>query len=288
MRVIVEVPWGPHRGTRVVLEPGRVLRVGRHGEGLDLPKDTQISREHFELEWDGEKCFLRDAGSITGTKLNGEDIKEKTEVHSGDWIRAGDTVISVNFEAYSRRPPRPKIPGRPANSVTKPRKKSVLDALVAEKEALYAIVDPTRSPRVLELLREAVEYSRSLYEGAEGDTLSESAPYLVEFPEKPSRLLTSLVTEGLMRRWCIFLTSPRPFKDVRRHFRRFLMVREEDTGEQLYFRFYDPVILRAFIPTMTALQTKEFYADISAFLVEGDRGELYRYTENTAEPEVVG
>ncbi len=106
----------------------------------------------------------------------------------------------------------------------------MLEALADERDTLFALVDPTRSPRVLQLLRESVEYSRSLYEGSAGDTLADVAPYLVELPDKRSRLVTALVTEGLMRRWGVFLTSTRPFKDVRRHFRRFLVVREEDTG----------------------------------------------------------
>jgi len=287
MRAIVEVPWGPHRGARVVLAPGDVLRVGRHGEGLDLPKDPQVSRIHFELEWDGARCLVRDKRSMTGTLLNGEDVKE-AEVKSGDFIRAGDTLVSVNFEGFTRRRPRPKIPGRRASSITRARKASVLAALAAEEGSLFAVLDPTRSPRVIELLRESVEYNRSLYEGAGGDALTEAAPYLVEFTDRRSKLLVSLVTEGLMRRWGIFLTSKRSFRDVRRHFRRFLVVKEEETGEPLYFRFYDPVVLRAFLPTCSALQLKEFFAELSVFLVEGDRGELFRFTEGTTEPEVLG
>lgn len=287
MRAIVEVPWGPHRGARVVLAPGDVLRVGRHGEGLDLPKDPQVSRVHFELEWDGERCLVRDKRSMTGTLLNGAEIEE-AEVHSGDYLRAGDTLVSVNFEGFTRRPPRPKIPGRRSNSVTRARKRSVLEALAAERDTLFALLDPTRSPRVLQLLRESVEYSRSLYEGSAGDTLADVAPYLVELPDKRSRLVTALVTEGLMRRWGVFLTSTRPFKDVRRHFRRFLVVREEDTGERLYFRFYDPVVLRSFLPTCSVLQSREFFDEVSVFLPEGDRGELLRFTLGAEEPEVVG
>ena len=285
--MIVEVPFGPHRGARVVLAPGAVLRVGRHVEGLDLPKDPQISRSHFELAWDGARCVVRDTKSMTGTLLNGEEVKE-AEVQSGDFLRAGDTLVSVNFEGFTRRKPRPKIPGRRANSLTRARKRSVLEAIAAEELPLFAVLDPTRSPRVAELLKEAVEYNRSLYEGSGGDALSEVAPYLVEFSDKRSRLLTSLVTEGLMRRWGIFVVSSRPFKDVRRHFRRFLMVREEETGEQLYFRFYDPVVLGAFLPTCSPLQSREFFAEIGALLAESDRGELLRFTEGSPEPEVVG
>ncbi len=287
MRLIVEVPWGPHRGTRVVLAPGSVLRAGRHNEGLDLQKDPQASRNHFELAWDGARGVVRDTGSQTGTQLQGEVVTE-AEIKNGAWIRAGDTLISVHVEGFTPRQPRPKIPGRRANSVTRARKRSVLEALAAEEGSLYAIVDPTRSDRVLQILRESVEYSRSLYEGTEGDALSNSAPWLVEIPDKRSRLLRLLVAEGLMRRWNIFVVSSRPFKDVRTHFRRFLLVKDEETDERLYFRFYDPVALRAFLPTCTTLQSKDFFAEVDAFLVEGDRGEMLRWKQGATEPEVVG
>lgn len=287
MRAIVEVPWGPHRGSRVVLAPGDVLRVGRHSDGLDLPRDLQVSRRHFAIEWDGARCFVRDDESLTGTQLNGALVKEAV-VQSGDFIRAGDTLVSVHFEGFTPRPPRPKIPGRRANSVTRAQKKLFLDGLDAEPEPLFAVVDPTRSLRVLQLLRESVDYNRSLYEGAGGDTLAGEAPYLVEFSGKRSKLVTALVTEGLMRRWGIFLTSSRPFREVRRHLRRFLIVKEEGTGDRLYFRYYDPVVLRAFLPTCSARQSSDFFAEVSAFLAEGDRGELFRFTEGAAEPELVG
>ncbi len=285
-RAIVEIPWGPHRGTRAVLAPGKVLRIGRHGDDLELPKDARVSRTHLELEWDGKRCLVRDRGSVTGTEINGTKIGE-AEARSGDWIRVGDTLISVHFEGFTRRLPRPKIAGRPGTSLTRARKKSVLDGLASETEHLYAILDPTRSPRILGLLREAVEYSRSLYEGDEGDALWEAAPYIVDLPDKRSRLVKALVTEGLVRRWGIFIVSKRPFKDVRRHFRRFLMVQDE-TAERMYFRYYDPVVLRAFLPTCTPVQANEFFQEVDAFLVEGDRGELLRFTKGAAEPKVVG
>jgi pSer/pThr/pTyr-binding forkhead associated (FHA) protein len=280
------VPWGPHRGTRAVLTPGKVLRIGRHGDDIELAKDTRVSRAHLEVEWDGERCLVRDRGSATGTQINGAKIDE-AEAHNGDWIRAGDTLISVHFEGHTKRLPRPKMAGRPGNVITRARKKSVLEALAAEDGHLYAILDSTRTPRIIELLRESVEYSRSLYEGDEGDALWEAAPYLVELPDKRSRLVKALVTEGLVRRWGIFVVSSRRFKDVRRHFRRFLMVQDE-VGERMYFRFYDPVVLRAFLPTCTAVQSAEFFQEIDALLAEGDRGELLRFTPGAREPKVVG
>lgn len=285
MRVIIEIPWGPHRGTRAILEPGRVLAVGRDSEDLPLPRDPQLSRIHFELAWDGIRCVMRDRKSMTGTFVNGRPVEEAT-VKNGDWIRAGDTVLSVYFENASRRRPRPKWPGRSGNVLTRARKASVLAALMAEPRTLFAVLDPTRGKRVLTLLRESVEEQRSLYEGARGDALAEVAPHLVKLP-RDSRLLVSLVQEGWQRRWGIFLTSNRPFKEVRRHLRRFLMVQEEDTGEELYFRFYDPVALAAFLPTCSPAQREEFHGEIEAFLAESELGSVLRFVRERPEPEIL-
>ena len=163
----------------------------------------------------------------------------------------------------------------------------MLAALRAEKLPLYAVLDASRGDRVLTLLRESVEESRSLYEGLAGDALADVAPHLVELP-KDSRLLESIVREGWHRRWAIFLTSERPFKQVRRHLRRFLMVKEEYVVEPMYFRFYDPVVLRVFLPTCSLRQRQEFFGDISSFLVEGERGEVLRFGPDEAEGIDVG
>lgn len=287
MRVIIEIPWGPSRGKKAILAPGQVLRVGRTERAdLVVPHDARMSATHFELSWDGSMCRVRDRNSTGGTLLNGEEVKEAA-VESGDWIRAGDTVLSIYFERATPRKPRPRIAGRSGNVLTKARRTRVLEALRAEERPLFAVLDASRSDRVLTLLRESVEEYRSLYEGVQGDALGDVAPYIVELP-KGSTLLDALVREGWQRRWGMFLTSDRPFKMVRRHFRRFLMVKEEETGEPLYFRFYDPVVLRVFLPTCSVRQRHEFFGDILSFFVEGERGDVLRFGPDEAEGTSVG
>jgi hypothetical protein len=46
-------------------------------------------------------------------------------------------------------------------------------------------------------------------------------------------------------------------------------VKTED-GEELYFRFYDPRILRIFLPECTAEEAVEFFGPIQAFWVEAE------------------
>jgi hypothetical protein len=146
----------------------------------------------------------------------------------------------------------------------------------AEAGALHAVLDAARTPRILEVLREAVEEHQSLYEGTQGVALEDAAPYLVRLKAE-SRLLAQLVREGWARRWGIFTEGPVPHRELRRHLRRFLMV-EGDGGEPLYFRFYDPGALRDFWPSCSRRQLAELIGPLRAFLVEGERGEVLRLT----------
>ena len=139
---------------------------------------------------------------------------------------------------------------------------------------LHVVLDAARSDRILEVLREAIEEHHSLYEGVKGQALEDVAPYLVSF-SSGSRLLDQLVEEGWLGRWGIFLEGDVPQRELRRHLRRFLMV-EDEAGEPLYFRFYDPVCLREFWPTCGARQLRELCGPLAAFLVEGEHGELLR------------
>ena len=156
------------------------------------------------------------------------------------------------------------------------RAQAALTLLQAEKAPLYAVLDGARDQRVLELLRESVEEHQSLYEGTRGEALAHAAPYLVRFCAE-SNLLKALVQEGWGRRWGIYLASQQAFHEVRRHLRRFLMVKNEQTGSMLYFRFYDPSVLRTIFPTFSAHQKADLLGEIEAFLVEGRLHELIRH-----------
>ena len=152
----------------------------------------------------------------------------------------------------------------------------LLESIAAEGP-IHAVLDAARTPRILTVLREAVEEHRSLYEGVPGEALDDVAPYLVKLGAG-SRLLSQLVREGWTRRWGIYLVGDVRERDLRRHLRRFLVVEEEDTRERLYFRYYDPAALRDVWPTCTRRQKDDLLGPLSAYLVEGPRGEVLRLT----------
>jgi hypothetical protein len=271
MRAIVEVRWGPLHGKRVVLDPGRNLRVGRTERAdLRVEHDRQMAAAHFELAWDGRECHLESLTDAAETALNGEAVTQGTRstVQNCDWIRAGETIFSVYLEDYT--------PPRPGGLGMTPAREAALGTLSSAEGPLFAVLDAARDDRIVEVLRESVEEYRSLYEGVRGEALADVAPYLAALPAG-TRLLPRLVEEGWGHRWGIYLTSNRPFREVRTHLRRFLMVEGEEGEERLYFRYYDPGTLRAFLPSSTPRQAGEIFGPVHTFFAEGPSSEILRF-----------
>jgi pSer/pThr/pTyr-binding forkhead associated (FHA) protein len=279
-RAIVEVLWAKTPARKAVIEPGGKLRVGR-GERADLcvPGDRSMSSLHCEIRWDGETCSVTNRSGAGGTLLNGEQVEEG-EIRSGSFLRVGDTVLMVYLERAT--PPRPAsgLEGDGTDPLD-PQQAAALAALAAQPAPLFAVLDAARTMRVIEVLRESVEDYRSLYEGVQGEALAFWAPYLVALP-KGSRLLDQLVLEGWGRRWGIYLTCERPFDEVRTQLRRILMVSNDRSRKPMYFRFYDPKMLRLVLPTCGARQREQIFGEIEAFLVEGKGGEVVRFTARGA------
>jgi hypothetical protein len=142
--------------------------------------------------------------------------------------------------------------------------------------SLYAVLDAAREGRVVSMLERVPETSESLYEGEKGRELAPYAPYLVELPGD-SPLLQDLAAQAFGKSYCVFLTASAAFDEVRKHFRHFLMVETED-GKEVYFRFYDPRVLRVFLPTCTPEEARKFFGPIQSFWVEArEPGVLSRY-----------
>lgn len=148
----------------------------------------------------------------------------------------------------------------------------LLKMLRGQFQPLLALVDAARDVEILRVLLESKEECESLFEGAEGGMLAHFAPYLVRLsPQSP--LLETLVREGWGKGWCVFLTSDKSFEELHRHFRHFLTVKTEEGGE-LYFRFYDPRVLRVFLPTCAPGEVDEFFGPVKYYLMEEETPEV--------------
>jgi pSer/pThr/pTyr-binding forkhead associated (FHA) protein len=271
MQVIVEVQTGPGIGKKLVLQPGKLAQVGRTSwADLAIPQDASLSGMHFSLECSRDLCRLRDQGSGSGTLVNGLRVTE-TVLRHGDRIQAGQSTFVVFLEGEGSTPLESVVPAgpkpAPANSTPAGSFPDLLQLLRRVDEPLFALLDAARDPKVLQLLRESKEEYQSLYEGVQGEVLADFAPYLVQLPA-PSAFLERLVREGWGKSWGVYLMCSKPLAEVRKHFRHFLLVKDPE-GKEFYFRFYDPRVLRVFLPTCTPQETSEFFGPIRCFLLEG-------------------
>lgn len=143
------------------------------------------------------------------------------------------------------------------------------------------ILDAARLEQDIAMAHELNPEGWSLYKGQPEEELSDVAPYLFSCSNK-TEFQNWVLDSGWGKSWGIFAQCNIAFVDLHRHFRRFLMVKTEE-GQQLYFRFYDPRVLRIFLPTCDALQLREFFGPIAKFICEDEDPEfaLVFFHDNT-------
>jgi hypothetical protein len=162
--------------------------------------------------------------------------------------------------------------------LARPRPEAVIqrlwEPLTPETQAeIYAILDAARDPRIYQGIRhDSPEAYCSLYRGEQAEELQEVAPYLVRLhPETP--LTRWLIDLGWGESWGIFLESSASMRELRRHFRRFLMVYDEE-GKPLYFRYYDPRVLRLYLPTCNGAELHMLFGPVDRYCAESEDGAM--------------
>jgi hypothetical protein len=111
--------------------------------------------------------------------------------------------------------------------------------------------------------------------------LKDLAPYLIELPR--SSPFKSWWFEQWGKSVGVLLESQASLLELRRHFRTLTIVRDAERTKY-FFRFYDPRVLRVFLPSCTADELRQFFGPISAFYCEEQGGgELLAFTHNDGE-----
>ncbi len=279
MELLLANPSDPDTCHRIDLTPGVPRIVGRREPAdLVLSGDLTMSRRHFSITTDGEKCQIQDLNSTSGTFVNGKRISH-VEIQEGDLILAGSTLLKVRLatgEATSQVSGGIEAgafvtTGSDATLVghvlQDPLHLAVESHLASHHDPLFAILDAARDPQIYAMILECKEPCLSLYSGMKGEELLPLPPYLVSL-KCDSEFFDSLIRDGWGRSWGIFLMCDRPIEEIRKHLRRLLLVKTEN-GTQLLFRFYDPRVLRPFLATCTREELKEFFGPLKRILMEG-------------------
>lgn len=136
---------------------------------------------------------------------------------------------------------------------------------------VFAVLDGASIPNLLAELRSKSPPLRCecLYRGALPPDMAEVAPYLVQL--EPNAGFTNwLIDVGWGNHWGIFALSELDFQSIRYHFRALTRVYNETGKRFLYFRYYDPRVLRIFLPTCLAPQLIDMFGPVDYFLSEGE------------------
>jgi hypothetical protein len=115
-------------------------------------------------------------------------------------------------------------------------------------------------------------YHSSLYGGESEQNLASVAPYLFPFSVS-SDFGKWLISSGWGHSWGVHIVTSASHDELRQHLRKFLIVKTEQ-GKELYFRYYDPRVLRAVLPTLEMDQLRQFFGPVDEWLMEDDSSSL--------------
>lgn len=173
------------------------------------------------------------------------------------------------------------VGANPLDRATRVRERLFVDA----DRSVYAVLDGASVPGLLERLAAGPEEHACLYQGQVGQDLLERAPWLVKL-RGDGPLLPWILSEGWGHSWGVFCVTAAAFEPLRRHFRGFLRVRGP-AGQVLYFRYYDPRVLRVYLPTCRGVELGTVYGPIDRYACEGeDAGTLVEFINHPRRAEV--
>ncbi|MGH9668443.1 MAG: DUF4123 domain-containing protein, partial [Bryobacteraceae bacterium] len=131
---------------------------------------------------------------------------------------------------------------------------------------VWAILDGARDRRISFDLLNSYQTYTCLYSGDLAPDLERTAPYLVQL-ECDDRYTRNLLRNAWGKNWGVFLKSDASINQLRRHLRTFLVVRGP-TGKRLVFRYYDPRVLRVYLPTCVQDELRTVFGPIASFWTE--------------------
>ena len=137
---------------------------------------------------------------------------------------------------------------------------------------LYALMDGALAPELQAVLIEhqpRLDYL-PLFLGDDKGSLAPVSPYLIRINNFDDNLLWWLLDEGQGKSWGIYLCSQAELTALHHHLFCLLSVRGLE-GEKLYFRYYDPRVLRPFWKALTKEEQNRLMGPIQTILVEDEK-----------------
>ncbi len=143
---------------------------------------------------------------------------------------------------------------------------------------VYAILDGAQDKRIEELIRKGELKSSCLYEGKLSYKMTTAAPYLVRL-EKDHPQTINIIQQGWGNNWGIYAITypPASLIKVRHNCRKIAKAIGPD-GERLVFRYYDPRVLRTYLPTCSTTDAAKVFGPITDYVMEGkEKDTIHRF-----------
>lgn len=131
---------------------------------------------------------------------------------------------------------------------------------------VWMILDAARDPSIFPMLRNWPMHTSCLYSGLLPRALAAVAPYLTRL-DRDNPATHRLLAQAWGNSWGVFLACNARPDDLRKHLRTFLMVRDPH-GHELLFRYYDPRVLRVYLPTCDRRELDRIFGPVDRFWTE--------------------
>lgn len=138
--------------------------------------------------------------------------------------------------------------------------------LLSDRTKLYCVLDGAAVADLPMRLYEMRPPNYCLLSGELAPDIQYTAPYVVNL--LPNNNFTDWVlAESFGKNWGIFVHCRFSITEMRRHFRSLVTVYDEQANPML-FRFYDPRVLRRFLPTCNPAELKNFFGKVQTYFAE--------------------
>lgn len=133
----------------------------------------------------------------------------------------------------------------------------------------WMLVDAARDRRIFGMLLDCFYSSHTcLFSGQLPPELEVASPYLVRL-EYETPKTQRFLSHAAGNQWGVFLKCGMSQDDLLRHLRDLLVV-QHPNGSDMLFRYYDPRVLRAFLPTCTREELRTVFGGIERFWIEDE------------------
>lgn len=140
---------------------------------------------------------------------------------------------------------------------------------MSPEDKVYCVLDGASIPNLLDqLYGDPRPEFECLYRGELEPDMAEVAPYLVVL-EQGSAFAEWVITQGWGNHWGVFVVTQADLRTLHFHLRTLNIVYSPE-GKPMMFRYYDPRVLRVFLPTCGPEQVTKLFGPVQRFVAEGD------------------